>query len=200
MSQFNYKKAIQALNVLAIKEGGSINKMKAIKLIWLADRLHLRKYGRPIISDNYYAMKFGPVPSHTKNIIDKNEDYTSDEELIYRDIYIEKDPNCKHSFISKNKPELSVFSKTDIEAILKVYDEFGEKNQFDLSTLSHHFPEWKKSEGKILDGICSRADMNYNDFFDNTDINIELFDQSEKLLNVSKELFTELLTLEYGTC
>ena len=37
---------------LAGKEGGGeINKMKAIKLVWMADR-SLRDYGRPITNDD----------------------------------------------------------------------------------------------------------------------------------------------------
>jgi uncharacterized phage-associated protein len=51
MLGFNYKKAIQTLAYFAQKEGGVINKMKVFKLIWLSDRLHLRKYGRPILND-----------------------------------------------------------------------------------------------------------------------------------------------------
>ncbi len=35
MLDFDYKKATQAINYLAKKEGGKINKMKAIKVIWL---------------------------------------------------------------------------------------------------------------------------------------------------------------------
>jgi len=49
MVGFNHKKAVQTLAYFAQKEGGVINKMKAFKLIWLSDRLHLRKYGRPIL-------------------------------------------------------------------------------------------------------------------------------------------------------
>jgi hypothetical protein len=31
MRRFNYKKTVQSLNFFAVNEGGSINKMKAIK-------------------------------------------------------------------------------------------------------------------------------------------------------------------------
>ena len=64
------KKGTQALNYFARKKNGKINKMKAIKLIYLADRYHLRKYGRPVVGDDYWAMKYGPVASSTLNIAD----------------------------------------------------------------------------------------------------------------------------------
>ena len=56
---FDYKKATQALNFFALKEGGTINKMKALKLIYFADRYNLRKYGRPVRNDDYWAMGYG---------------------------------------------------------------------------------------------------------------------------------------------
>lgn len=59
--QFAYRKAAQALNYFAIQNGGEIEKLQALKLIYFADRYHLRKYGRPITNDQYWAMNFGPV-------------------------------------------------------------------------------------------------------------------------------------------
>lgn len=69
--KFSHKKATQILNYFAIKEGGKINKMKALKLTFLADRYHLRKYGRLITNDEYFAMEFGPVASGVKDIAEK---------------------------------------------------------------------------------------------------------------------------------
>jgi len=66
MKGFNYRKAIQTLVFFAEKENGTINKMKAYKLIWLSDRWHLRNYGRSILNDTYFALKFGAIPSNTR--------------------------------------------------------------------------------------------------------------------------------------
>ncbi len=62
---FSHRKATQALNFFAAKAGGKINKMKALKLVFFADRYHLRKYGRPVVGDEYLAMNYGPVASGT---------------------------------------------------------------------------------------------------------------------------------------
>lgn len=52
---FSHRKATQALNFFARKAPGhSINKMKALKLVYFADRYHLRKYGRPVVGDNIW--------------------------------------------------------------------------------------------------------------------------------------------------
>ena len=62
--------------------------MKAIKLVWMADRLHLREYGRPITNDDYVAMKFGPVGSVTRNITDEAIPYLTDEQFGYSRNYL----------------------------------------------------------------------------------------------------------------
>jgi uncharacterized phage-associated protein len=64
----NYLKSVQVLNWIARKEGGKVDKLKAIKIYWLADRLHLRKYGSTLTNDTYYAMEYGPVASLAKDI------------------------------------------------------------------------------------------------------------------------------------
>src|SRR5438270_13824448 len=64
------RKSTQALNYFArlAARGApeSINKMKALKLLFFADRYHLRKYGRPVSDCSYFAMKNGPVASEAK--------------------------------------------------------------------------------------------------------------------------------------
>src|SRR3990167_7093267 len=90
----SYKKATQALNFFAQKKDGKINKMKAIKLIYLADRLHLRKYGRPIVGDAYWAMKLGPVGSRTKRVAEL--DTMPDEAYVYAKKYIRPIDEKKH--------------------------------------------------------------------------------------------------------
>src|SRR5258708_1972783 len=143
MRGFNYKKAVQALNLLAINNGGILNKMKAIKLIWLADRLHLRKFGRSITGDEYYAMPNGPVPSGTRDVLE-GTNFLDDMASDYASEYISAVD--KYNFKSLSSPNLNVFSDTDIESLDIVFLKFGHFDHFALSDLSHFFPEWKKHE------------------------------------------------------
>lgn len=50
----------------------SITQYEIAKSIFLADRAHLNRYGRPITFDNYAAMKHGPVPSLTYDLLKDN--------------------------------------------------------------------------------------------------------------------------------
>lgn len=62
----NYDKIREAILFVIIKAASldkQVTRYDIVKTIFLADRAHLNKYGRPITFDNYVAMKHGPVPS-----------------------------------------------------------------------------------------------------------------------------------------
>ncbi len=159
---FDHKKATQALNYFAQKEGGRINKMKALKLVYLADRYHLRKYGRPITNDAYFAMKLGPVPSGTKDIAELNDTFVSDErEINYARNYIE---SVRLEFRSLRPVDDTVFSDSDMEALDFAWVTFGPLSQFELAELTHEYPEWKRHR-EALDAV-SRIRMDLKDFLD----------------------------------
>jgi uncharacterized phage-associated protein len=182
------KKAIQALNFFASKSGGKINRMKAIKLIWLSDRAHLRRFGRPILSDKYYAIKLGPIPSKTKNFSEA-DGLMTDEVKTYRDSFIE--PLGKYDVKSLAAPDINVFSQTDIETMEKIFAIFGHYDKYRLSNLSHKFPEWKKYEDYFKVNDTGRKRMSYDDFFKDTPESAEYFNEPEELLSLAKEVFEE---------
>ena len=67
---FKPDRASQSILGLLHRHGGSMDKLKLIKIIFLADREHLVKYGRPIVGGNYVAMDLGLVSSSLKNYIE----------------------------------------------------------------------------------------------------------------------------------
>lgn len=190
--EFNYQKATQAINYLARKEGGSINKMKVIKLIYLADRYHLRKYARPIVNDEYFAMDFGPVGSSVKDVAEES-DFLSDIERNYAKDFIEK--ICRYDVRSVNNPEMSVFSKSDVEALDFVYENFGALDQYELADLSHYYPEWERFREALAAGI-TRELMDYLDFFkDPANYPQDCFTDNDEDLKAVREIFEEDLRI-----
>jgi hypothetical protein len=187
MKGFNYKKAVQALNTFAKLEGGEINYMKAVKLIWLADRAHIRNYGRTITNDLYVAMKNGTVPSGTKDIVLKSG-FSEPEVIAYSNEYLSQPAG--YTFKSISEVDNMVFSKTDIKTLQEVYDLFKGYTQFDLSDFSHHFPEWKRFEKELNAGVKKAFPIEDEDLFTvATQPEGDLFAQSEELLTLSKQHF-----------
>ena len=66
---FNSRKAAQMAAVFAKKHGGTINVLKLMKLLYLADRESMKQSGFPISFDHVVAMEHGPVLSQTLNLI-----------------------------------------------------------------------------------------------------------------------------------
>lgn len=197
MLGFNYKKAVQALVFLAEKEkpAPAINKMKAFKLLWLADRTHLRNYGRTILGDIYFAMNFGPIPSNTKDLAE-NSSFLSDIEREYREMYlITKD---RYEYSATRSCETSVFSKTDIMIMEQIWNLFGKKTAFQLSEISHDYPEWQKYENSLKSGQASRFQMDYEDFFINPSIEqVYTLNENAELLALTKEIYKETEILKH---
>ncbi len=188
MRGFNFKKSVQSLCYFAHKSGGTLNKMKAIKLIWLSDRLHVRKYGRSITEDEYYALPNGPVPSATRDILESSV-FLDDTASDYATEYISEID--KYNFTNLIEPNLKVFSKTDIAVLDIVFDAFGKFDHFQLSDFSHHFPEWKKHESALTKKLSSRFTINTEDFFVDISESSGLFVDTEENLNLSKQIFAE---------
>jgi uncharacterized phage-associated protein len=188
--EFDYKKATQAINYLAQKEGGMIDKLKLIKLIYLADRYHLRRYGRPIINDTYLAMPLGPVGSSVKDIAEFSA-FLAEEEKDYAGKYIavKKQDNI---VVSVNDIDTDVFSKTDIEALDFVHKEFGELKPSKLVDITHEYPEWEKFKNVLESKTTTREPMTYVDFFENPkNLKTDKFAVSEDVLEASKDIFED---------
>jgi uncharacterized phage-associated protein len=160
---FSHRKATQALNFLARREGGTIDKLKALKLVYFADRYHLRRFGRPIIGDEYLAMNYGPVPSGTKDLAEMS-DFLGQEEKSYANEFLH--PIDRISFESKHPLNEQVFSQSDRDALKWAWTKFGSKSPFALAELTHAYPEWKRPEGSLTAKLESRVPMNYRDFLD----------------------------------
>jgi uncharacterized phage-associated protein len=160
---FSHRKATQALNFLARQAGGSINKMKALKLVYFADRYHLRRFARPIIGDEYLAMNYGPVPSGTKDLAEMS-DFLGEEEASYAKAFLR--PVDRFTFGSEQPVVETVFSQSDRKALAWAWQRFGMEDGFTLAKLTHLYPEWKRHEASLNAKLTTRAPMNYRDFLD----------------------------------
>jgi len=164
------RKSTQALNYLAHKASSGapirkLNKMKALKLLFFADRYHLRKYGRPISDCAYFAMKHGPVASEAKHIAEESARLDS-RSRSYARRYLRK--NDRYHFSTIAEVDAAVLSKTDREALDFTWEIFGHYTEFRLRDITHHYPEWKRRAPALRAGH-RRAEMDYSDFFADPD-------------------------------
>ena len=64
---YDDEKAVQCISYFIRKSGGRLEKLKVIKLLYLADRLSLTERGKPLNFDEYFSMPHGPVTSASLN-------------------------------------------------------------------------------------------------------------------------------------
>ena len=180
------KKAVQLITILASKEGGAINYMKAMKLTWLSDRLHLRRYGRTITNDQYFALPKGPVASTTLDLI-VNEASLSEAETRYKNHYI--GPVEDYAYTCVSEPDYKVLSETEWNCCEEVYEYYGQFDQYDLSEISHAFPEWKRYEANLSEELAARHHIVIEDFFENVADDSHLFEDEAEYLETAKTLY-----------
>lgn len=181
------KKIIQALTYLAGKENDKVmDNMKAYKLLWLADRYHLRQTGMTITGDAYYAMPFGIVPSDAKCVLE-NEKTKLKNPKGYRDRYIAN--KGAHQFMALADADLQVFSESDQEALDRVYEVFGGMSAKDLSKLSHRFPEWTFYSKLLADKEQKNSYRIDLDHFFEDGPESDFFCESREMLELTQELY-----------
>lgn len=150
MERFDAQILVQMLCFFANKEADlTLNKMKAMKLIWLSDRLHLMRFGRTISHDTWIAMKNGPVPSAALDIANKKAwGPVRLVDLAYAEQYLRLQPES-HSLQAIQPCDSDIFSASDLRCMEEVYAAFGKLGPFELSELSHLYPEWLEFAGEL---------------------------------------------------
>lgn len=185
------RKIIQALAYIAYQQPEhKVNSMKAYKLLWLADRYHLRQTGRTITGDVFYALPHGVVPSDAKNVVEHKPTHIQNDEE-YRDRYIQR--VGRYGFKAVAEPDVMVFSESDQQALDKILERYGNMNQYELERLSHKFPEWLAYKGQIEADNTPRAykiDLDYF-FCDAVKDESGLFNDNPEMLALTKEMFHE---------
>jgi uncharacterized phage-associated protein len=136
--KYDIPKAIQAMAVLLrCADGKSIDKAKLMKLIYLADRAMFIQRGIPITGDQPFAMKLGPVPSKTMDLVE------GDLHPIYQGIY--KNLRLNNYTVSLvDDPGQNLLSDDELTALRTMWYEHGHKDTIPLCYETHHLPEWKE--------------------------------------------------------
>lgn len=157
--KFNGHKAIEGILWLAQKDPGHVDIYKIVKAFFFADLYHLKNYGRPIAGDHYVAMKYGPVPSDTYNLISRDR-FTIAE---YPEEFFELDGNF---VIGKRAPNLDLLSESDLEALEVGWDKVKDLSFKEVLRIADDHPAYRKTwEHRRTDS----DNINFSDLLDDKD-------------------------------
>lgn len=114
-------KIVEAVLLLvreASRRGKTITQYEIVKSFFLADRSHLNRYGRPITFDNYYAMKHGPVPTFTYNLLKEQDREVAEAggQLPWR--RVGRPTGNAFDFFGNRDPDEDALAPSEVEALL----------------------------------------------------------------------------------
>lgn len=150
---YDPEKAAQTIAYFAMREGGSINVLKAVKLVYLADRESVRRRGHPIQNEPRFSMPHGPVNSLTLDHL--NGSYR-DNLSVWQSVLHDRaghDVGLANKGLSEDS--LDKLSRRELSILNDVWQQVGHMDGFDLADWTHdpvNVPEWedpKRSSKRI---------------------------------------------------
>ncbi|MCQ4145634.1 Panacea domain-containing protein [Vogesella sp. AC12] len=144
---FDERKVAQAAAYFLDRRGGRMSHLKLMKLLYLADREALRRYGMSISGDEYSSLPHGPVLTRTKELMDGYckpvsggwESWISDKE--------NHEVELRHE---ANRDLLDELSNADIAVLNHIWSDFGKMTRWEIRDYTHdkrNVPEWEDPNG-----------------------------------------------------
>lgn len=138
---YNSRKAAQIAAFFAIREGGRIPVLKAVKLIYLSERRFMNAFDSSMLRDQLVSMEHGPVNSITLNQINGltgNKDEWSE-------FVTDREDHC-YSIPSSGMEvdRLDELSRAELKTLEETWAEFGHMDQWQIRDYTHdNCPEWE---------------------------------------------------------
>ena len=133
--QYQQEKFINALLFFGKKTNPKIFGItKLLKLLFLSDFYHFKKYGKPILGDIYFRLAQGPVPSVSYNFF--SETFYRGENTALKEVArVVPEKMIDHDLYRiepLKEPNLDVFSGSDIEIMENVAKRFHNKTATEM--------------------------------------------------------------------
>jgi uncharacterized phage-associated protein len=163
MNKYEWNKIVEVVLYILNKTGG-IDYYHLFKILYFAERKHLRKWGDGITSDEYVALSYGPVPSHLYDAIKKNDwRETGFSKSLYNAMEFAGE-DASNILIAKRNADMDWLSKSDIECLDSSIKENISLTFNQLKTKSHDIAWRSVSQSNVIDkAMMAKADGATND-------------------------------------
>ncbi|MGO9743193.1 MAG: Panacea domain-containing protein [Roseiarcus sp.] len=139
-SGFDPRKSAQVAAFFALKNGGVINVLKLMKLMYLSEREYVNRYDLPMLFDKLISMRNGPAMSDTLNFINGEEESGAWSEFV-------SDRESHDIGVSRRdltEIDLDELSDSEIEVLNDTWAKFGHLGKWELRDYTHKYcPEWE---------------------------------------------------------
>lgn len=130
---------------------GEVDYHKTFKILYFADKEHVKNFGRPVTGDAYQAMNFGPVPSFLYDIFkaaEKGSHPFAEAMDMSSAFAVRRDEKNVPIVTSKIEADMDELAQTDIEA-LDASIEANKALNFDELVDKSHDSAWTEAANNV---------------------------------------------------
>lgn len=142
---YNPRKAAQAAAYLVHLNGGQMNVVSLIKILYLSDRKSLVRRGQPITGDRMVSMPHGPVLSQVYDLIKTGED----EQQPWYEYLTERNADTL-SLRREGQPPTNELSEYERNILAGEHEQYHRFSFSELKKLTHGLPEYQDPNGSSL--------------------------------------------------
>ena len=141
--RFDERKATAAAAYLLQLDGGVMDYMRLIKLLYFAEREALARLGRPITGDLYFSLDEGPILSAVLDLCKEKLLGSTWSDFIQH--------QGRWSIALTQKPDLGPLSDAETAILRTISERHARDDQWVLSKIAHRdFREWSDPHGSRL--------------------------------------------------
>ena len=178
--RFDVHKTIAAVAFLIEHEGGQLDMFLGLKMLYLADRESLVRWGKTITGDSFVSMPKGPVLSEVYNLFKGVGDF--DHQAEWDGCFSEK---VNHSIHLLCPASVDLLSEREMEVLEEARQQVNRFAPWVVSRWLHEVcPEWQDPKGSSMpiepELILRNAGR--------TDEEIQLIEESNRTYDQTKRL------------
>lgn len=132
---FDPDKAVEAILYVASRVSGDL--YTTLKLLYLADKLHLHRYGRFVFGDEHYALPYGPVPQGAYDLIKFVRGDAGNASTFEYQPAREAFAVDGNTIRPLREPDAMTFSESDEECMNRAVADFGSLSFNELKSETH---------------------------------------------------------------
>jgi uncharacterized phage-associated protein len=142
---FKETKATQAAARFLTLRGGRMSCIKLVKLLYLADREALLRWGLPITSDRFVSLDIGPVVGWICELVQGEP--APNSARIWRKFISDPDHYEVHLLADPGSGELGA---QELSLIEEIFEQHGRHDRWSLVEYTRALPEWTYPNGSAL--------------------------------------------------
>jgi uncharacterized phage-associated protein len=139
---YRSEKAAQVVAAFLLNGGGKMDKLKLVKLLYLTERESAQHRGRPMLYDEYYSLKHGPICSSSLNGLNGGLDVNVWSRYIAKD-------GRKDVYVCQGitRDMLDQISRSDDNILGRIWESFGWMTASQIRNWTHqHCAEYVEVE------------------------------------------------------